>query len=411
MTIFRKWMYWAVLISFVSACAGDPTEPVGPDVTKLYAELELNHKAIVISLHAPYDTVQLRASPKSMVGGVLPYTEDIQFHRINSLDTSVSVDSTGFVTARMATNSTKIEVRLTIDGITRTDTATIMVRGEFPVQPISRVEFFPLPPDSSWLWAGAGSTMFNGYTKWVRFFDAHGNRIPANQGVSIFRWNDEGLISLRAIEPARIGRMGETYIYTSMYAYGRAFVDSVLFRRVDPTVRFVVIARVTPKTGPVSVKFYPDVLRMKAGTTVFFVNANVANARIYPIQTCTQDACAFTYTKDFPSSRLRWIDSVDIKFQNPSNVLAGQSYGRFTFNTLQQAWPADGGSGNISAFGWIQCESIAGAEASDQCNGLWNGIGKEIDAGIRARKIMVPGNYSYSSTRFPSATGTIIVEE
>lgn len=408
MLLRSRWVVCCVIWLLAACGAEKPTEPMISDPSTLYHSLQLEHKAIIVSTFAPYDTVQLRVTPRNLLGDVIAYDGAVQFRRLNELDTSVRVDPDGLVNAQSTTSGTRVIASLTIEGITRADTATIMVRNEFPIQKIEKLEFFPLSPDSSWRWAGWRAAI--GYERWVRFFGDGDAPIPQNQAVVAYRWDDDDVVSGALDRPyeSAWGEIGETYIHASVYAYGKRISDSVLFSRVEPTVKFVVVDRIVPEQSEPSIVFFPGTLQVQPGTTVIFFNSigvrNSGFARCTPTYFCGNRVL---YTQVFPEGyELFWVDSVDIQFEDPENVLAGESYGNLQDYSVQGSFPSDQGVGNVDAFSIVRCETVSGA--SRACDGS-SSVNR--DPGYRSRKFTKPGTYKYTSSRFPGATGTIIVKE
>ncbi len=385
-------------------CRGElPTAPVKQDAASLLGRLDINYKTIVLSLHAPYDTVRLDAIPRNLYGDELPYSGKFTFRRLNILDQTVSVDSNGLVTANAATSATKVEVSLILDGVMRSDTATIMVRGESPVVKIARLEFSPQAPDSAWRWAGNGALLPT--ANWVRLYNEQNQLIPNNRAAIGFSWDNPGVVGqARYIDIYSNRTLGESWIHAKVYAYDTILSDSFLFRRIEPTIKFVVIDRIVPVIGPPSMVFYPSELEVQTGSTIVFMN-----------RSGTGD---LPNTKDFWGNRilratnfndymLQWVDSTDIVFDNPTNVLTGDSYRNVGVKEFNVTFLTDGGSGNIPSFSWVLCKRV-NVDNPIVCNGNATEI---VDIGYRSRKFNTVGTYHYSSTQFPGAHGTIIVKE
>lgn len=408
----RLIIYTVFLFSAIGCAGGDPTEPYIPDGKKMYSKLELKHKAILLSVHEPYDTIRLVAVPRNPLGDSIQHTGSLSFRQLNPLDASIRLDSSGFVKARAASNGSRIEVKLTIGSVTQLDTAVIMVRTELPVRKVQRTEFFPLPPDSSWLWAGErSSSNARKYERWLRIFDDDEVIIPSAQLVVSYSWDDWGVLSFStgsgAHYPSASGLAGETYIHAKLFAYDTALHDSVLFQRIDPPVRIVVIDRIVPAQGEPSIAFFPGTLYAKTGNTVFFANMlGLWSGSSFCILGPALCGNKILHEQEHVGTKLFWVDSVDIQFENPDLVDVGDSYGTMYFSA-NLIWPTDGGNGNIPAFAFTRCENF-GAAPRDDCGGLKVGT---LDPGVRARKFNTPGIYHYSSTRYPGVRGTIIVED
>lgn len=121
-------LWGPALMTFVAACASDvaPTPTVVP-ADQLYWRLSINHKAANIATAAPFNTVQLVATPLSPDGAPLSDASGATFH---SPDPSVSVTPDGLVTGiaqQAGTNGAIVVASLTYGGVTHVDTARVVV--------------------------------------------------------------------------------------------------------------------------------------------------------------------------------------------------------------------------------------------------------------------------------------------
>jgi hypothetical protein len=138
----------------IAGCGGDTTGPsssMGP----LYWQLQLNHHAITLGRLAPYDTIQLTATPLDPTGAPIVTTARPVY---TTSDTSITIDSTGFVRVHWANASdrTNIQVvaQLTIgdgrQGLTLADTAIVNVVNPTGAQPtFDSLVFRPVADDSA----------------------------------------------------------------------------------------------------------------------------------------------------------------------------------------------------------------------------------------------------------------------
>src|SRR5690348_13021390 len=81
----------------VLGCGHDTTGPAPRDPTTLLWQLDVNHQAVTLATVAPYDTVQLVATPRALGGA--PLAGAVVTYRTTDA-TSVVVSPTGLVTAR-----------------------------------------------------------------------------------------------------------------------------------------------------------------------------------------------------------------------------------------------------------------------------------------------------------------------
>jgi hypothetical protein len=111
----------------ILGCSGDTTEPAPPgNQTQLYIALQLNQHAINMAVH---DTMRLTATALTSAGTPLTSTGQVRF---TTQDSSVTVDSTGLVTANLPTPLTIVTARVTVHGVTQTDSAIIQVTPTAP---------------------------------------------------------------------------------------------------------------------------------------------------------------------------------------------------------------------------------------------------------------------------------------
>jgi len=96
------------------------------DPAALYGSLTLDHRAINLSTEAPYDTIQLTATPRNMKGEPL---EGLPAPTFRSSDTaSVWVTPEGLVQARKATSGVQVIAEVvTGDNVRHADTAVVKV--------------------------------------------------------------------------------------------------------------------------------------------------------------------------------------------------------------------------------------------------------------------------------------------
>jgi hypothetical protein len=113
-------------VAGILACSGDTKEPSAPgNPSQLYVGLQLNQHAINMAVH---DTIRLTAA--ALTGGT-PLSDAGPVH-FSTLDSTVTVDSTGLMTARFATPLTVVYARVTTHGVTHTDSAAIQVTPTAP---------------------------------------------------------------------------------------------------------------------------------------------------------------------------------------------------------------------------------------------------------------------------------------
>ena len=127
----RSLLGFAVLCILVSlGCSGDTTNPVSSPPAQTFWTLQFDQHAVNLALTATggqpiVDTIHLHAAALNVLGQPLA-GEHIQYR---STDSTVTVDSTGLVTARYVTSTggTAVVASQTVRGTTLTDTAFVQV--------------------------------------------------------------------------------------------------------------------------------------------------------------------------------------------------------------------------------------------------------------------------------------------
>ena len=126
-----------------AGCASDTTGPTAIDPAHLYYQLTLNHHAMTMALTAPYNTLQLTATPTSATG--VPLADTGMTIWTSSDTTSVRVSSTGVVTAIATTTQVVIAANHTINGVTHGDTALVNVNDTASIPHMTRLTIQPTP--------------------------------------------------------------------------------------------------------------------------------------------------------------------------------------------------------------------------------------------------------------------------
>jgi hypothetical protein len=138
----------AVLVLGVGAslctvdCASDTTGPALSDPAHLYWALTLNHHAITLALTAPYNQLQLVATPSTANGTPLVDSGTTIW---TVSDTSVHVSATGLLTAIASAPGVTIMARRTIGEITNTDSAVVNVNDTTVIPHLATLALDPVP--------------------------------------------------------------------------------------------------------------------------------------------------------------------------------------------------------------------------------------------------------------------------
>jgi Bacterial Ig-like domain (group 2) len=244
------------LVGLAVGCGSDLVAPKpAPDPSRLYWALTLDHRAVTLSTAAPYDTIQLTATPRSALGTALPESASVVFASTNPV--YVQVSPTGLVRALSSGDGTVVTATVTAGGVTHADTAVINVTASAPPPVLGRFSIHPIPPDS----AKRGATLFP-YPWPVDAADTNGNPIPdlatacTSSDPTVVRVLPQcGLIFAE--------RPGHAVIIASATAYGVTKADTL-----DFTVGEWLIAAVFISQGAGSL---PDAT-IATGGNVFWIN-------------------------------------------------------------------------------------------------------------------------------------------
>ena len=315
-----------------------------------------------MSLTAPSNTIRLTATPLNANGaplsglGVVSYTAG---------DSTVSVDSTGLVTANFTTSGTFVVARLQDRklNITHSDTVLIQVTQTPPAAPIDTFTLQPAKDDSakraldfgSFLGGTAGSFPWPAHVT-----DQAGSTLCDTTACSIQVYYTSSNPEVATIDRST-GHVvaidtGHVVFTATTWAYGVARRDSVAFR-IGYQLHFAVMMTLAMVLGVLTLGFKaPKVLILGAGAVVTFCNRNPQQA--------------------------------DIVFDQPAAVdTASCQFSR-------QVFAPPTGSGNISAFGGDTTNTQA-AIATD----------------CAVRRFPTPGVYRYHSSLFPSDTFEILIKK
>jgi hypothetical protein len=138
-----------------AACHADvatiPAATIDP-----YGSLQLQTRSIVMSLAAPYDTLQLHATPYSIAGSQMT-TLGAPTYAVS--DTSIAVSATGLVTAKTQTSNSYVVVTLrdSVQNVTHVDTAFITVTNVTAPIPLASLSLHPAAGDSAKLAVNDGT--------------------------------------------------------------------------------------------------------------------------------------------------------------------------------------------------------------------------------------------------------------
>lgn len=353
----------AVGLNTLTACgSSDSTSPSNAAET-LWA-VQLNQHAVTLALTPGADTVQLRVAATTQTGALLASPFHVTYV---AADSTVVVDSTGFVTAKFETQGlTHVTATIKVGNLTLSDTTMIKVTSTAPPAPVATLSIQPQGGDSA-----RGAAQASPWTGGL------GYPLPPlivyatdrNGGVLSNASSDTLLVHFTSSDRTRaridangqiVGLVpGKVTIYADADLYGVTRRDSLVYTIGNPIYVTIEVLSRTPVSSLTPVLYFqPAYMKVGVGGEVAWENTNA--------------------------------DSIDVVFDDPTQVPAIDSACWFTAVECGGYPPT--GTGNIPAW-TINSLSSNGTERS----------------GDRVRRFTKPGTYRYHSTRYPGSTGVIEV--
>lgn len=296
----------AVLVPMLGAlgCAGDATVAPPPvtDPQHMYWSLTLDHRAVTMSTVAPYDTIQLTATPRNVEGTPLTGLPAATF---TSLDLDrIQVTADGLVQAIGTGTAIPVVATMTVGNLKHADTVLINVTDAAPPPVLARFSIHPdttdtvTTPTGQWtslpaVALAADSTPIDGLAVDYASLDPTVAAIDRTSGTFL---------------PVR---PGHTAIVATATAYGVTKADTLPVTVGYPVAALII--NVTPRhlaSGQTVNGFDPADLTVGTGAIIFFFNSTP--------------------------------DSTDITFDDPSNVAQDDRDCAFL--------PVLCGAGSIAAF-------------------------------------------------------------
>jgi hypothetical protein len=293
----------ALLVLSAVGCAGDPTVTPPPvqDPTTLYWQLTLNVRAATLSTVAPYDTIRVEATPRTISG--TPISNLIKpTYTSTDLDRAF-VDSTGLVHAVGEGDQVYIVASLEENNTLHADTLVLNITGEATPPVMASFTIQPGVGDSAKVAAGSGVTLTPGAA------DAEGN--PISDVAVYFTSSDKTVATIDRITGVLTPNIpGTLTIYATTTVYGVTKSDTLPYVIGHPIVLPMEIQSQTNANGQVVNVFVPNNVVLGPGASILF-----GNATLLP---------------------------TDVTFDDPTNVAQADQYCVF-FETLC-------GTGNIDAW-------------------------------------------------------------
>jgi hypothetical protein len=317
--------------------------------------------------------MHLDATPFNASGDTLPGRELVHY---TTKDSTISVDSTGFVTAKYKTSGNSLSFVVaslfdTTKRVTIADTCYFRVTTTAPVAPLDTFLIQPPAGDS----AKRSSNDF--FPLSMRAIDSAGGAM--SNVFAHFTSSDPTIAGvINAINGSiQAYRTGHVTFYAETWAYGVAKKDSVVYTLSHPLRQTITVLSQVPtgSTSPV-LTFWPSVATVGVGAVVTWVNRS-------------------------------FTDSMDVEFDDPTHVdsvLFSKIYRFYTGSGNIAPWFADTlPTSGIDLAGYQSYLNYWG-DAGD-AHFFWN-----VNAGQRQRSFPVPGVYHYRSRRWNVEASIRVVE-
>lgn len=250
----------AVVVVALSACgdAGDAPRPSRPEAG--YWRLSVNYHAVTLSTVAPNNVIQLRAVPLSLNGDTMPLPSAPTFL---VSDHSVTVDSTGLLTARAPVTGSVVIVRATVGNLTLSDTVIVNVTTLASPPTLGAISIQPTGPSDTVLAVLGTRTLRPVVTT------PTGGTIS---GLALyFTSSDTTIATINRTRGLITGqRAGHVTIRVAATAYGVTRTDSFDLRIGNPIFVAFSVLPVSGNAGPWYVT--PGTLHLAPGGSALFFN-------------------------------------------------------------------------------------------------------------------------------------------
>jgi hypothetical protein len=362
--------------------SGDVAGPKLLTPSQTFWAIQLNQHALNLALTHPYDTAQLTVVPVNAVGTQLSVVGPAKPKYV-AADSTVSVDSTGLVTARFLTQgnpTTNVIVSLQLQGVTLTDTVLIQVT-PLPASPLATFSMQPAPNDSAkravdFNFLYSGNTDGAGTFPWpVTATDGTNSTVCNGNSCPVLVYYSSSNPSVATIDRST-GMVsekdtGHVFFKARTLAYGKVMQDSVAFT-IGYSLTPIVLGSTLMVMGVLTLltTAFPKKLILGVGAVVTFCNVG-------------------PYQSGFVFNGPAAPDTASCKI----NTQLGNT-----------TYAAPTGSGDITAIGGAY--QVNGPGPKDTVF-----IAPQDTANCAARRFSVPGTYLYHNTLLPSLVDTIEIRK
>jgi len=212
-----------MIIAFASACSDYQMIAPPKDTDAVYWELKADHRAVLLSLESPHQSMQLTATPYNVQGSAIALDtldESAQVVWESADNSTVEVSQTGLITARKIATRVNVYATLTVRDITRRDTIWVGVTQTAPSALDSLVLYVPngktVVPAGGTLTLAARTRLANGQLL---------TGVPVS-----YRVNNRWLADFKGTPGLLSGMVPDDsiYVYATSTVYGVTMRDSLL---------------------------------------------------------------------------------------------------------------------------------------------------------------------------------------
>jgi hypothetical protein len=280
------WGGTAVLAAGLVGCSGDTTSPAGLTPAQVFFTLALNYHAINLALTPPYDTVRLTTTARSAAGTVINESGRVTYR---ATDSTVTVDSTGLVTAHYVTAQTKVIATRTVHGTTQTDTTVVAVTPNAFPMPLATFSIQPMPDglDSARAAVNTCGCNLNNFNGNIPIYATINTGDPATDTVcnvngcgvngnslAVYYWSSNPTVATidRSYGYVNFGTVPDTVtFFVETYAYGVAKRDSLQFLITYPELDVISLQAVPAIGRPGKVmEIVPSTATVVVGARLWF---------------------------------------------------------------------------------------------------------------------------------------------
>ena len=255
----------AMVALAVAGCVADAAYAPPPvtDPTRLFWSLTLDHRAVTLSTVAPYDTIRLTATPRTVGGEPLTGLSTPTFTS-SDLD-RIRVDANGLVHAIGSGSQIEVVATLSAGNNRHADTVLINVT-DTSTPPV--LAAFTIHPDST---DSAKIALIDSKSVAARAFDAAGTPIT---GLSVYyAVSDPTTATIDRATGLLIGiRPGHLKVFATATAYGITKADTLPFTIGYPVIGLIGIMPQQDSVGQIIDVFNPTRVVVGPGAVVEFYN-------------------------------------------------------------------------------------------------------------------------------------------